>query len=995
MALFSKTIKNEPIAPTSPQPKITTPATSTSTTGGMTSVVKALGKPTTTSTSTTNGSTSASSPWDTSAGNTNVSTNSGNSTSRARRTTTISSNPTSSTSGTMSKSVATAGIPPQEAPGNRGNTTPASQNVGSVGVNRSGIDPSTQVGVPSGIYQVQANGKAPVGLAVGDQVVTGGGTFQITGVNADGTYQSTRVSDTNTGNFKGQYSATTTRPDGVTQKAFDYAYDPTDYASRMTGSQTSDEFSHNAQQRVNQASAQGRDISGNGIEKSNAELYQDWWNTTGSKTPVQYTGSDGQLHRGYYGMDGSGNWGYYDDPGMTQKSANGNWTDYKASDGGYAHFTTDRGYLWPSTEQDPSRAGQTVTLVGGSKAFQVTYDRNGKVSSVLNLSATRGIDGRTLDLPTAKSLNDRGVNGPELLRQSNGISYAGAESGISQANLRGAMRDDYAALMGTPNEATPVSTTPANLPTGTTTTGYGGQPGYTQTGSVNSYPWGNIQGNTGSPYSPGIPGTYPTGTPGSTPAPGSTPTPDSTAPGTPAPTETQQTTETPGGEPQDWKSGSLEDELKELYNGQDSAYMQALEDLRAANEAAVQRATSSLEDQKRSADLSYADLFRQLYIDRMNNQRDIDQRMAAQGITGGAAESTLLGLGTQYEDALRRGEQERLNTIYGLDRAIEDARLSGDISAAEAAANLARENVNSYADVLRNLIAQRNTDRAYNYQLARDAVGDSQWAQQFNLQKQQAAANVSATQARAAASAASSAASSQLAAQKWAYQQQLDLAKLAAQYGDYSGLNNMGIDTTSYAEKLAEQANAYKPQFTVSQVNNAIKDNNLTSEILRAYEYYYGEPYSGKTETAYTPQFTISQVNSAVSGNNLTPEILRAYEYYYGAPYSAPQTVYTPKFTISQVNNAIKNNTMTKEILDAYEYYYGVPYGSAGTSTYTGYSANGTTYPIGSTRGIEFITNNKSYPAGAQMTGGDGSTWVKNADGSVTITKNGTVYKVG
>ena len=50
----------------------------------------------------------------------------------------------------------------------------------------------------------------------------------------------------------------------------------------------------------------------------------------------------------------------------------------------------------------------------------------------------------------------------------------------------------------------------------------------------------------------------------------------------------------------------------------------------------------------------------QLYIDRMNNQKEIDQRMAAQGITGGAAESTLLGLGTQYEDALRQGVD-----IYG------------------------------------------------------------------------------------------------------------------------------------------------------------------------------------------------------------------------------------------------------------------------------------------------------------------------------------------
>lgn len=57
-----------------------------------------------------------------------------------------------------------------------------------------------------------------------------------------------------------------------------------------------------------------------------------------------------------------------------------------------------------------------------------------------------------------------------------------------------------------------------------------------------------------------------------------------------------------------------------------------------------------------------------------------------------------------------------------------------------------------------------------------------------------------------------------------------------------------------------------------------------------------------------------------------------------------------------------------------------------------GVSANGGRYEIGSDRGLDFI-NNK--PAGSQMTGGDGSTWTKNADGSVTIVdKDGITYTV-
>ena len=46
--------------------------------------------------------------------------------------------------------------------------------------------------------KVQSNGKAPSGLSVGTNVVTGGGTYKITGVNKDGSYKSVKVSNTST-----------------------------------------------------------------------------------------------------------------------------------------------------------------------------------------------------------------------------------------------------------------------------------------------------------------------------------------------------------------------------------------------------------------------------------------------------------------------------------------------------------------------------------------------------------------------------------------------------------------------------------------------------------------------------------------------------------------------------------------------------------------------------------------------------------------------------
>ena len=57
------------------------------------------------------------------------------------------------------------------------------------------------------LYRVQSNGKAPAGLSVGDEVVTGGGTYRILGVNADGSYRSVLSNQSQTiRNYQGSYA---------------------------------------------------------------------------------------------------------------------------------------------------------------------------------------------------------------------------------------------------------------------------------------------------------------------------------------------------------------------------------------------------------------------------------------------------------------------------------------------------------------------------------------------------------------------------------------------------------------------------------------------------------------------------------------------------------------------------------------------------------------------------------------------------------------------
>lgn len=77
---------------------------------------------------------------------------------------------------------------------------------------------------PTGkFYQVGSDGKAPVGLNVGDQVVTAGGTYIVDAINPDGTYQSTRVNaNQTTKSFRGNYSVVGAKdPESVANPADD------------------------------------------------------------------------------------------------------------------------------------------------------------------------------------------------------------------------------------------------------------------------------------------------------------------------------------------------------------------------------------------------------------------------------------------------------------------------------------------------------------------------------------------------------------------------------------------------------------------------------------------------------------------------------------------------------------------------------------------------------------------------------------------------------
>ncbi len=115
-------------------------------------------------------------------------------------------------------------------------------------------------------YKVQSNGKAQPGLSFGDRVVTDGGTYQILGVNSDGSYKSA-LYDANltTKNYSGKYENANNGPlSGIgsisdsTKNKYDDLYDD-DYMDNDRVSSAQDRYDEIASDRPSDYDSEYRD----------------------------------------------------------------------------------------------------------------------------------------------------------------------------------------------------------------------------------------------------------------------------------------------------------------------------------------------------------------------------------------------------------------------------------------------------------------------------------------------------------------------------------------------------------------------------------------------------------------------------------------------------------------------------------------------------------------------------------------------------------------
>lgn len=273
------------------------------------------------------------------------------------------------------------------------------------------------------------------------------------------------------------------------------------------------------------------------------------------------------------------------------------------------------------------------------------------------------------------------------------------------------------------------------------------------------------------------------------------------------------------------KNGLYQDYMDKVGSYYDDIQAQQ----QAAQQAAVDQAVNQLTGQKTGIEQSYDNLYRQLYLDRRRAEKNLPQQMAAMGITGGLAEGTALGIQTDYTDALRQGEIEKLATLNNIDQAITDAQLTGDIGIAQQAAQLAMDKLATYGSLISQMQDQQNWANNFAWQQQQADVSNNQWQQQFNRQQML----------------------DQLSRDDVSYDRKLYIAQyLYENTGDASGFRALGFTDAQIAAMQNSYAMAMQQAMSSKSRSNSGNDSDGNDGPDDDDGKYTGD---GKTQTTTSP----------------------------------------------------------------------------------------------------------------------------------------------
>lgn len=247
----------------------------------------------------------------------------------------------------------------------------------------------------------------------------------------------------------------------------------------------------------------------------------------------------------------------------------------------------------------------------------------------------------------------------------------------------------------------------------------------------------------------------------------------------------------------------------------------------AAIKAAVEQAVLGYNQQIETANQDTAELARQAYINKMLGEKNLDQQLSASGYAGGMADSQRIAMEGNYQNQLNALEMQRQETVKELENAITNAQLSGDLQTAQELSAYLQELQGQWLSYIQNQQSIANN----NY-----------WNEQsLNVQKMEAA-----------------------------YTRALNLLN-AGLMPDDGTLSAAGITKSEAQSRLAQILQGYaaelagegdmtvpvaqtttKPTLTWPQTLEQIQAGNLSSNVLKAYQYYMGEEYATETPATQT-----------------------------------------------------------------------------------------------------------------------------------------------
>lgn len=177
----------------------------------------------------------------------------------------------------------------------------------------------------------------------------------------------------------------------------------------------------------------------------------------------------------------------------------------------------------------------------------------------------------------------------------------------------------------------------------------------------------------------------------------------------------------------DQKQLSMQAYINQLRKGQDqltaaqeqyqNTMQQAADQQQAAIQAGVDSAVADLNAQKDSVGkLTKANnaAAERAYMQTLNPNGSLAENLAANGLlSSGVTETSQIQAGNAYQGALNQNAQTQTEAIAEIERAITQAQLNGDLTAAQALSDMLTQ------------IAQQG------YQAAQDILANQQWQQQF------------------------------------------------------------------------------------------------------------------------------------------------------------------------------------------------------------------------------------------------------------------------